>query len=103
MSPKWSDISEGRRVDARGQVRRLLMQVHKDGHKIWLFTRDGQDWTDRFPQLASGTGGSRGEGRRRVCRREDGLALWAFDLLYADGKDIRYVPASRVRPGSRAS
>src|SRR5262245_53118464 len=87
------------------------MQVHKDGQKILLFTCNGQDWTDRFPQLASdlaalptciidaelmateGSGVAAFAALQRIVskRQEDGLALWAFDLLYADGKDIRDV------------
>jgi ATP-dependent DNA ligase len=25
------------------------MQIHKAGRKVWLFTRNGHDWTKRFP------------------------------------------------------
>ena len=87
------------------------MQVHKDGQKIWLFTRNGQDWTDRFPQLASDLAAlptciidaelvaTDANGiadfatlQHTVTKlQEDGLALWAFDLLYAGGEDIRGV------------
>jgi bifunctional non-homologous end joining protein LigD len=28
-------------------------QLHKAGHKVWLFTRNGHDWTERFPLLAA--------------------------------------------------
>ena len=30
------------------------MQVHKAGERVVLFTRNGADWTDRFPRLATG-------------------------------------------------
>ena len=29
------------------------MQIHKDGRGVTLFTRNGADWTERFPRLAA--------------------------------------------------
>jgi ATP-dependent DNA ligase len=29
------------------------MQVHKAGRRITLYTRNGADWTERFPRLAA--------------------------------------------------
>ncbi|HEX2335991.1 MAG TPA: hypothetical protein VHI72_05900 [Hyphomicrobiaceae bacterium] len=77
-----------------------------------IFTRNGHDWTDRFPRLvaelvalptciidaelvATGATGVADFAmfRRRVSKRqEDDFALWAFDLLYARGRDIRGMP-----------
>jgi bifunctional non-homologous end joining protein LigD len=88
------------------------MQIHKAGRKIWLFTRNGHDWTNRFPQLTAelaalpsciidaelvatdeaGIADFATLQRTVSKRQEDGLALWAFDLLHAGGKDIRRVP-----------
>jgi bifunctional non-homologous end joining protein LigD len=88
------------------------MQIHKARRKVWLFTRNGHDWTDRFPQLASalaalpsciidaelvatdehGTDDFATLQRTVSKRQDDGLALWAFDLLYTVGKDIRHMP-----------
>jgi bifunctional non-homologous end joining protein LigD len=88
------------------------VQVHKLGRKVWLFTRNGYDWTDRFPQLASelaalpaciidaelvatdqtGKINFRTLRRSLTKRQEGNLALWAFDLLYARGRDIGGLP-----------
>jgi bifunctional non-homologous end joining protein LigD len=88
------------------------MQIHKAGRKVWLFTRNGHDWTARFPRLvtelmalptciidaelvATDKHGivDFATLQRTVSRRqEDGLGLWAFDLLYAGGRDIRGMP-----------
>ena len=88
------------------------MQIHKVGRKVTIFTRNGHDWTDRFPHLAAklaalptcvidaelvaidATGVADFATLRRTVskRQEDGLALWAFDLLYARGRDIRAMP-----------
>jgi bifunctional non-homologous end joining protein LigD len=88
------------------------MQIHKASRRITIFTRNGHDWTNRFPRLASELAelpaciidaelvATDAAGvtdfatlQRTVSRRqEDGLGLWAFDLLYARGLDIRGKP-----------
>jgi ATP-dependent DNA ligase len=88
------------------------MQIHKAGRKLWLFTRRGHDWTDRFPRLvaelaalptciidaelvATDAAGLTDFAtlQRAVSRRQEGgLAWFAFDLLYAGARDIRGVP-----------
>jgi bifunctional non-homologous end joining protein LigD len=83
------------------------MQIHKAGRQVTIFTRNGHDWTDRFPRLAAQLAvlstciidaelvvtDENGKLQRTVSRRqEDGLAPWAFDLLNAGGKDLRGVP-----------
>jgi bifunctional non-homologous end joining protein LigD len=88
------------------------MQIHKAGRKITIFTRNGHDWTNRFPRLATelaalpvciidaelvatdAAGVTDFATLQRTVRRrqEDGLGLWAFDLLYARGLDIRGKP-----------
>src|SRR5262249_27000154 len=88
------------------------MQIHKVGRKVLLFSRNGHDWTERFPRLTSELAtlltciidaelvATDEHGiaefatlQRSVSKRQEvGLELWAFDLLYADGKDMRSVP-----------
>ena len=87
----------------------------KDGDRVELVTRGGQDWTERFPEIAEA---ARGLGVRRalldgeaVVLRPDGttsfqalqnamrgdrangrLVYFAFDLLHADGWGLTRVP-----------
>ena len=88
------------------------MQVHRAGRRVTIFTRNGHDWTDRFPRLAAelaalpsciidaelvatdAHGIADFARLQRIVskRQEDGLALWAFDLLYVSGRDIRSMP-----------
>jgi bifunctional non-homologous end joining protein LigD len=82
------------------------MQVHKVGDRITLYTRNGADWTGRFPHLVAGLASlpcesaildaelvhPDGFGALHRCahkRGEEGLQLWAFDLVQLDGNDLR--------------
>jgi bifunctional non-homologous end joining protein LigD len=87
------------------------LQIHKTGRKVRLFTRNGHDWTARFPLIAAELAAlptciidaelvatdeaGIADFATLHCtvsrRHEDGLALWAFDLLHAGGSDIRGV------------
>ena len=85
--------------------------VRRDGDKVRLFTRNGFDWTDRFPVIVTTAGKVRAQsftidGEVVVCD-PDGLAvfealqatkrwpeafLYAFDLVELDGADLRSKP-----------
>lgn len=83
------------------------MQVHKMGPKITLYTRRGGDWMDRFPHLSAALASLpcnsaiidaelvHPDGfdvlHRQLRRIEDGLMLWAFDLMQLNGDDLRAV------------
>jgi bifunctional non-homologous end joining protein LigD len=75
-----------------------------------VFTRNGHDWTDRFPSIAraaanlrcqsaildgeaivqNGDGASDFEALSSALRRQPhSIILYAFDLLHLDGKDLR--------------
>jgi bifunctional non-homologous end joining protein LigD len=75
-----------------------------------VFTRNGFDWTDRYPSLAraaanlkcqsaiidgeaivqNGDGASDFEALASALRqRAHSIILYAFDLLHLDGKDLR--------------
>src|SRR5262249_8559532 len=94
------------------------MQIHKVGRKVTLLSRNGHDWTRRFPYLVAelarlptcivdaelvatdehGIADFRRLHRTVSKRQEQGLAFFAFDLLFARGRDIRDLPyAERKR------
>jgi bifunctional non-homologous end joining protein LigD len=90
------------------------MMVRRDPAGVRLLTRNGHDWTGRFPLIAGAAGGLRArsfliDGEAVACdgdglpvfdrlryRRQDGrVFLYAFDLLELDGKDLRREPLER--------
>jgi bifunctional non-homologous end joining protein LigD len=87
------------------------MMVRRDPAGVRLLTRNGHDWTDRFPLIAEAAGMLRArsfliDGEAVACdghglpvfdrlrdRRQDGrVFLYAFDLLELDGRDMRREP-----------
>ncbi|MET4418310.1 RNA ligase family protein [Bradyrhizobium sp. RT3a] len=88
---------------------RLIVQ--RDGDRVRLFTRNGHDWTDRYPRIVEAALNLRtarfvidGEAvlldadgvsdfNALHSRRHDAsVRLYAFDVLVADGNDLRKLP-----------
>jgi bifunctional non-homologous end joining protein LigD len=90
--------------------------VRKKDDRVWLFTRRGFDWTDRFPLIRDAVAGLRPnalvlDGEAVYCG-PDGVAsfeklhshalndrvfLYAFDLLELGGVDLRVEPLEQRR------
>jgi bifunctional non-homologous end joining protein LigD len=92
------------------------MLVRRDAAGVRLFTRNGHDWTARFPLIVAAAGGLKSrscliDGEAVACdgdgmpcfdrlryRRQDGrVFLYAFDLIELDGRDLRREPIERRR------
>ena len=98
----------GTGLGARNQVRRLPPDRQATRHPGALFTRNGFDWSHRFPVIVEAAGSLRVrsiaiDGEAVVCGN-DGVSdfdrlhsqgwdsavfLYAFDLLELDGEDMR--------------
>jgi ATP-dependent DNA ligase len=87
------------------------MMVRRDGAGVWLFTRRGYDWTERFPAIVSAARSIPAksfliDGEAVCCdesgvpvfqmlrqrRNEPTVFLYAFDLLHLDCGDLRREP-----------
>jgi bifunctional non-homologous end joining protein LigD len=94
------------------------VQAHKLGSRIVLFSRNGHDFTERFPSIAqllrelparsaildgevvaNDVDGRPNFARLHLVRwaKQPGLAvhLWAFDLLSFNGRDLRLQPLAK--------
>jgi bifunctional non-homologous end joining protein LigD len=87
------------------------LMAWREGARVRLFTRNGYDWTDRYPAIVAAVGALKVkscliDGEMVVCddaglssfarlrsRQHDQTAiLYAFDLLTIDGADLRREP-----------
>lgn len=87
------------------------MMIRRDDGRIQVLTRNGHDWTARFPLLVAAAEAIKArsfliDGEAVVCdesgmamfdqmryRRHDAIVfLYAFDLLSLNGRDLRREP-----------
>jgi bifunctional non-homologous end joining protein LigD len=85
--------------------------VRRDGPRVRCFTRNGNDWADRFPAIVDAASRIKAQSflidGEAVINRDDGMpdfhalrsrrggqeaVLFAFDLLEHDGNDLRDLP-----------
>jgi len=106
-------------VDQPPEGKHWIHEIKHDGYrsqvvieqrKVRVFTRNGHDWTDRYPSIAraaadlpclsaiidgeaivqDGDGASDFEALRSAIRwHPHSIILYAFDLLHLDGEDLR--------------
>src|SRR5262245_14765168 len=89
-----------------------IFQAHKVGSRVVVYSRNGHDFTDRFPSIAQllhelptkaavldgEVVASDADGRPNFARphvrwtRPNTIHLWAFDLLALNGRDLRSQP-----------
>jgi bifunctional non-homologous end joining protein LigD len=96
------------------------MMVRRDRAGIRLITRNGHDWSDRFPLIAEAAGALKARSflvdGEAVARDRDGLPsfdwlryrrgdgtvfLFAFDLLELNGDDLRREPLEAAQGHAR--
>ena len=97
------------------------VQVHKVGARVVIYSRNGHDFTERFPSIAqllhelpakaavldgeviaSNADGSPNFARLHVrWARPGAIRLWAFDLLVFNGRDLRLQALVKLRRGCR--
>ena len=96
---------------------RLIIQ--RDGRRVRLFTRNGHDWSERYPLITEAALRNRNtsfvidgeavlpgvDGRSDFdglhSRRHDAeVEFYAFDILVSDGEDLRRLPLVCARPAS---
>ena len=82
-------------------------QIHKDGKHVALFSKNGNEFTSRYPAVANavakmptkfvvldaelaacGADGSPDFGAL-LRKRTNNLCVWVFDILFHNGKDLR--------------
>jgi bifunctional non-homologous end joining protein LigD len=88
------------------------VQAHKVGSRVVIYSRNGHDFTERFPSIAElmhelpakaavldgEVVASDADGRPNFARlhvrftRPGAIHLWAFDLLAFNGRDLRSQP-----------
>lgn len=94
------------------------IQLHIDGGRVTTYTRNGHDWTSKFPSIARDAHAipaARAIIDGEICvqnergvtdfgalpgairSREHDLVYFAFDLLHLDGEDLRPAPLEERR------
>jgi bifunctional non-homologous end joining protein LigD len=87
--------------------------VQREGKRVRLFTRNGHDWTERYPQIVEaalrnhcssfvidgeavllGVDGISDFNGLHSRKHNDEVQLYAFDILVLDGEDLRKLPLS---------
>jgi ATP-dependent DNA ligase len=100
-------------MDPRDQTDGYRLIVQREGKRVRLFTRNGHDWSDRFPLISEAALRNRNasfvidgeavllgvDGRSDFdglhSRRHDAkVQSYAFDMLVSDGEDLRRLPLS---------
>ena len=90
---------------------RLIVQ--REGKRVRLFTRNGHDWSDRYPLISEAALRNRNsifvidgeavllgvDGRSdfnglHSRQHDDEVQFYAFDMLVSDGDDLRKLPLS---------
>ena len=94
------------------------LRVERDGDRVRLITRNGYDWTDRYPWVVEsalknrikqfvidgeavvlGVDGIPDFNALHSRKHDEEVQLYAFDILALDGEDLRPLPLSlRKRP-----
>ena len=88
---------------------RLIVQ--REGKRVRLFTRNGHDWSDRYPLITEaalrnrntsfvvdgeavllGVDGSSDFDGLHSRKHDDEVQFYAFDMLVSDGDDLRKLP-----------
>jgi bifunctional non-homologous end joining protein LigD len=89
------------------------LTVHREGKRVRLFTRNGHDWTNRYPLIAEtalriridsfvldgeavllGVDGQSDFDGLHGRQHNDEVQFYAFDVLMSDGEDLRKLPLS---------
>ena len=89
------------------------LTVHREGKRVRLFTRNGHDWTDRYPLIVEaalrvrigsfvldgeavllGVDGRSDFDGLHSRQHNDEVQFYAFDVLMSDGDDLRKLPLS---------
>ena len=97
------------------------VQLHKDGDQVTVYSRNGSDFTARFPYMrdslialpsrsavmdaelvACGSDGQP-DFYALMTRNIDGLCAWCFDIMQIDGRDMRSRALREGRPAAEES
>jgi ATP-dependent DNA ligase len=89
------------------------LTIQREGKRVRLFTRNGHDWTDRYPLIAEaalririasfvldgeavllGVDGRSDFDALHGRQHNDEVQFYAFDVLMSDGEDLRKLPLS---------